>query len=310
MEYNSLGNRDKNYINGKISQFMDAYIRQYKVWTPEQALEAFVEKLAEIVGKEAFNKQYENGMVIWTSEVADTWLLSDESRTLAYVRMNKKYEKDKPIARANSPIMERVRFGYSWEKSKFFDISFGLKDGFNFIGTEDLKKYPFRPWTISHVEQALNQIYGISLPDVFRLLSVSHIEQAFYEYWLENYYSEKENPALIPEVCGFRAKFYYYEYDDKIYSSFSEMPHEPIFPEAKSVNFRYDFFVSNCKRNKAVLVELDGHEFHKTKPQRIIDSIKRNEAAKLGLPVIVLTGTKLQEDMASCFSSINDILGG
>lgn len=308
MEYDSLGKRDRNYINGKISQFTDAYIRQYKVWTPEQMLEAFVERLAEIVEKRSFNKHYEAGIEIWTSEVADEWLLSGKGQALSYERMNKKYEKDKPVAKANSPIVERVRFGYSWQESKFFDISFGLKDGYNFIDTENLKKYPFKPWTINHVEHELHKKYGISLPEIFRLLSVSPIEKAFYEYWLENYYSEKENSALIPEVCGFRAKLYYYEYDEKIYPSYREIPACASLPDVKPVNFRYDFFVSNSIRNKAVLIELDGHEFHKTKQQRIVDSIKRNEAAKLGLPVIVFTGTKLHENIESCFSSINDII--
>jgi len=308
MNFDCLEKRDKSYINGKISQFMDAYIRQYKVWTPEQMLEALVIKIGDIVKEGSFNINYENEVEVWTSEIPDKWLISSEGQALSYQRMSKKYEKDKPVAKANSPIVERVRFGYGWDNSKYFDISFGLKGGHNFIGTEDLKKYPFKPWTISHVDHELHNNYKTSLPDVFGLLSGSPIENMFYQYWLNNYYVDKENPAMIPEVCGFRAKFYYYQYKEKIYSSYSEMPPCAAFPDIKPVNFRYDFFVSNTKRNKAVLIELDGHEFHKTKAQRIIDSIKRNQAATLGIPVIVFTGTKVQEGIAACFSSINDIL--
>ena len=55
------------------------------------------------------------------------------------------------------------------------------------------------------------------------------------------------------------------------------------------------------RKKKAAFIELDGHEFHKTKPQRVVDSIKRNHAAKIGLPVIVFTGTKLTENIEACF---------
>ena len=35
-EFVDLEKIQKNFLNGKISQFVDAYIRKYKVWTPEQ----------------------------------------------------------------------------------------------------------------------------------------------------------------------------------------------------------------------------------------------------------------------------------
>lgn len=308
MDYSNLDKRTRNYINGKISQFMDAYIRQHKVWTPEQMLESFIEKMEELVSAGSFNKHYEDGALVWTSKLADDWIISKKGKSLSFERMSKKYKKDKPVARANSPIVERVRFGYSWDKSKFFDISFGLKGGYNFIETDDLKKYPYKPWVIRHVEQQLDELYGVDLTYILEILSTSPIEKQFYKYWLNHYYSDKDNPSIIPEVCGFRAKFYYYEYLGKVYSSWKDIPQEAEYPDAKSKNFRYDFFISNTKKKKAALIELDGHEYHKTKPQRIIDSIKRNEAAALGLPVIVFTGTKLNENIESCFASINDIL--
>jgi len=308
MDYSDLDKKEKNYINGKISQFMDAYIRQHKVWTPEQMLESFIEKIEDLVKQGNFNKRYEDSTFVWSSQLADEWIISKKGRSLSFERMKKKYKKDKPVARANSPIVERVRFGFSWDKSKFFDISFGLKDGYNYIETDDLKKYPFKPWVIKHVEQQLDEHYGIDIPHILKQLSTSPIEKQFYKYWLDNYYSDKDNPSIIPEVCGFRAKFYYYEYLGKVYATRKDIPEEAECRDVKSKNFRYDYFISNTKKKKAALIELDGHEFHKTKPQRIIDSIKRNEAATLGLPVIVFTGTKLNENIDSCFASIDDIL--
>lgn len=287
---------------------MDAYIRQHKVWTPDQMLESFVEKLERSVAGGEFNKDYESGAEVWSSEKADRWLISEEGEALAHGRMIKKYEKDKPIARANSPIVERVRFGLHWDKSKYFDISYGLKGGYNFVETEELKKYPYRPWTIRHVDHQLNNLFRVSLPDVFQLLCTSPLERSFYEYWLNNYYGAGDNPALVPEVCGFRARFWYLEYKGLAYPSYGELPPVDDPANIRAKNFRFDFFISSTNRNRAALIELDGHEHHKTKPQRIIDSIKRNEAARLDIPVIVFTGTQLHSNIAACFSSINEVL--
>lgn len=307
MEYTSLEKRNKNYINGKIAQFMDAYIRQHKVWTPEQMLDSLVEKMQETILNGHFAAEFEKGVKVWNSELSDRWLISDHGQVLAHERMKKKYAKDKPVAKANSPIVERVRFGLGWDVTKFFDISYGLKDGYNFIETEELKNYHYKPWLVSHVEQQLNDLYSTNLSETLDALSTSPIEKAFYKYWLANYYADN-NPALIPEVCGFREKFWYLEYKGYVYASYPDLPpiDDPL--NIKRKNFRFDFFISNTKKNKAVFIELDGHEHHKTKQQRIIDSIKRNEAAKLNIPVVVFTGTQIQADISTCFSSIDNLL--
>lgn len=308
MEFADLDQKDKRYTNGKIAQFMDAYIRQNKVWTPEQMLESFIENQEEQIKKGYFNKDYDGEKEIWNSEFADRWLLTTDGKSFALARMTKKYDKDKPIAKANSPIVERVRFGHYWDNTNYYDISYGLKGGHNFIETEELKKYPHKPWTISHVEQKLNELYKSTLPQVLEKLSASPIEKMFYMHWLDHFYDNKNNPALIPEVGGFRAKFWYYEYEGLAYATHNDLPPTDDPDDIKPKNFRFDFFVSNTKKNKAALIELDGHETHKTKPQRIIDSIKRNEAAALGIPVVVFTGTQIHSDISACFSSISDIV--
>ena len=296
------------YANGKIAQFMDAYIRQHKVWTPEQMLESFIEKLEETIQKRHFNTEYDNGEVVWSSEKMDRWLGSAKGQILAKERMVKKYEKDKPIAIADSPLVERVRFGFYWDKSKYFDISYGLKLGSSYVETEELRNYPHRPWIVSHVEQQLGELYKCDLSTLFGTLCRSPIEQAFYEYWLENYYHEKGNPALIPEVCGFRARFFHLEYKGMAYSTYSDLPPVGDPSNVKTKNFRFDFFVANTRRKRAILIELDGHEHHKTKPQRIVDSIKRNEAASHGIPVVVFTGTQIKAGIEGCFKSIEEVL--
>ena len=288
---------------------MDAYIRQYKVWTPEQMLESFLGKIQEGVNRREFNARYENGLSIWYSEDADRWLVTKFGKDFAFERMKNKYKKDKPIAKANSPIVERVRFGLHWEDSKYFDISFGLKNGCNFVEIEELKKLSYKPWTVKHVEQQLKDLYSTKLTTVLNLLCTSPIEKKFYEYWIDNYYS-KNAPAIIPEVCAFRDKFWYYEYKGCVYASHNDLPPVEDYTDVKSKNFRFDFFVSNTKKNKAILIELDGHEHHKTKSQRVLDSIKRNKAAMLEIPVsvVVFTGTQIHENIEACFDSIDDIL--
>jgi len=124
MEFADLDQKDKRYTNGKIAQFMDAYIRQNKVWTPEQMLESFIENQEEQIKKGYFNKDYDGEKEIWNSEFADRWLLTTDGKSFALARMTKKYDKDKPIAKANSPIVERVRFGHYWDNTNYYDISY------------------------------------------------------------------------------------------------------------------------------------------------------------------------------------------
>jgi len=284
--YDELNKRTKNYINGKISQYMDAYIRRHRVWSPEQMFESFVNEMKEQVRNRRFSISYEDGKPVWSSEEADIWLLSKNGREFVLERMIKKYNRYKEMARRNSPIVERIRFGYKHRDSKFFDISFGLVNGQSYVKLENIKRYPFAAWTIDHVEDELRKKYNVNLVQVLGLLSKSPIEQLFYQHWLCYYYPKRDNPAIIPEVCGFRKGFYYYTYKDRAYSSYRNIPSSAQYYEVRSVNFRYDFFVANTRRGKAALIELDGHEHHKTKRQRVIDSIKRNQATILNIPLI------------------------
>lgn len=309
MDYDNLETKNKHYVSGKISQYMDAYIRQNKVWTPEQMQESFYLHMQEQINKGWFKlSNYVDGQFLESSERLDRWLLTQEGIDTAYVRMSKKYEKDKKVAKADSPIIERLRFGHYWDNSVNYDIAYGLKDGHNFIPTEELKEYPHKAWSIAHVEQQLKDKYSTNLPAALAALSSSYIEVVFYKYWLNYYYQNKNNPAIIPEVNGFRPRFYYLEYNGKVYANHNDIPGRANLNDIKWKNFRFDFFVSNPKKKKAAVIELDGHEFHKTVDQRVIDSIKRNTAVQHNISIIVFTGTQITRNIDAVFEQIGDFL--
>ncbi len=309
MKYSDLDKRYKHFVNGKISQYMDAYIRQHKVWTPEQMHIDFFLMVDVENSRSEYTRYFEKGIETWTSEYPMKWLTSKEGKELALEKFKLKYEKDKPIADRKSPLIERVRFGFRWADSKYFDLNFGLKNGYNFIDTKALEKLQLIPWSIEHVNKQLREKYGCDLIHCLNELSLSHLERKFAQYWIQNYYSDK-NPAMIPEVCALRPQFYYYEYKDGIYSSIDELPvnYAQNQSQIKNVNYRYDFLVANFKRQKIAFIELDGFEHHKTREQQTIDSIKRNNASSVGISLLTFTSKSINEDIDAVFREVDVFL--
>ena len=87
VDYTDLSLKNKNYLNGKVSQFIDAYIRQHKVWTPEQILEELERRCQEDVDRGFFRRRIIRGIEDWNSEEADHWLLSKDGQGFALNRM-------------------------------------------------------------------------------------------------------------------------------------------------------------------------------------------------------------------------------
>lgn len=309
MTYKELQLEFKHIINGKLSQYTDAYIRQNKVWTPEQIHSDFIDFVQEEVDKESFTKHIKNGNVTHTTEFPMKWLLSEDGKALAMERFIKKYNKDKPVADKKSPLVERVRFGLKWDSTKFYDLNFGLKDGHNFITTAELQKMDSIPWTVEHVNTELLKNYNSNIINCLNQLATSYLEKKFVEYWKNNIYSD-DVPAIIPEVCGMRPKFYYYKYNDGIYTTRKEITDKfsASFNEIKAVNFRYDFLVANFKKQKIAFIELDGFEHHKTRENQTIDSIKRNNANSLGISLLTFTSKRINEDIDAVFDELKSFL--
>lgn len=114
MEYPQLDKRHINHLNGRLSQFMDAFIRQNKVWTPEQMYSVLFEKIEDEISNGHFIYETIDNYVSWTAEPAIRLLNTEKGRQFALERFQKKYKKDKPIADRKSPLVERIRFGIFW----------------------------------------------------------------------------------------------------------------------------------------------------------------------------------------------------
>ncbi|WP_289038346.1 hypothetical protein [uncultured Zobellia sp.] len=293
---------------------MDAYIRQHKVWTPEQMHYDFNEKVsAEIKNGDYLpDPKYSEHTTLdglnWL-EIrlnAIKWLTTDEGKKMSLARFTKKYVKNKPIADRKSPIVERIRFGLKWNKNQFYDINFGLKEAFRFKETSELENIQYLPWSVEHVNTELAEKYDCDIFECLDKLSTSHLEVKFVNYWKDNYYS-KSNPAIIPEVCGFRSNFYYFKYKENIYTRKTEILEEITSP-IKPVNFRYDFLIVNFKNQKIAFVELDGFEHHKTRQQQTIDSIKRNNASSNKVSLFTFTSKRIKEDIKSVFEELETYL--
>jgi hypothetical protein len=313
-EFENFESTKKNILNGKISQFMDAYIRQHKVWTPEQMQSDFIEKIEFEIknGDYIPDPKYieylssENKMFLEKKIDAIKWLTCDNGKAFSLNRFTQKYIKHKPIADRKSPIVERIRFGMKWDENNFYDINFGLKEAFRFRETSVLENIKYLPWTNEHVNSELDEKYNCNILHCLDKLSTSYLEKKFVEYWKLNYYSSN-NPALIPEVCGFRSNFYYYTYKENVYTNKTELL-EQITSPIKNVNFRYDFLVVNFKNQKIAFIELDGFEHHKTRQQQTIDSIKRNNASKNKIVLFTFTSKRINEDIKSVFNELESYL--
>jgi len=105
-EFNDFEKTQKNFLNGKLSQFMDAYIRQHKVWTPSQMLSDFNDKV---------HTELENGDYLPNPKYAEystpeseyflkirldavKWLITENGTEFSLNRFTKKYLKHKPVA--------------------------------------------------------------------------------------------------------------------------------------------------------------------------------------------------------------------
>ena len=308
--FDELNTIQKNFINGKISQFTDAYIRKFKVWTPNQILFDFNEKIQQNIAENHYltNEKYKKYLTeknIKDEELrleAINWLITQNGNEYALCKFTEKYEKNTCIAEKFSPLVERVRFGHNWDPENFFDINFGLKAGFQYIEIEKLQNIEYKPWTVEHLNRQLAENYNTNLSKCLKRLSTSHLEKKFVDYWIDKF-NKPENPALIPEVCGLRKKFYYHRYNNRVYASKSEIL-DTIKRPVENVNFRFDFLVANFTKQKLAFIELDGYEYHKTKEQQAIDSIKRNTSSNLDIPIFTFTSNKIYENIDAVFQQL------
>jgi very-short-patch-repair endonuclease len=77
-----------------------------------------------------------------------------------------------------------------------------------------------------------------------------------------------------------------------------------IVPQHKIENYRVDFAVPD----KKVAIELDGHDYHKTKKQRTYDAERERNIELLGWKVIRFTGSEVYKDVDYCVEQVNKFI--
>lgn len=306
MDYNELTTKEKQSVNGKIAQYMDVYIRQNKVWTPEQMCIDFLnEKKKECSSK--WFATITDSVRRKTLENSLSWLLSPIGQKHVLERMNNKYIKDNDIALRESPIAERVRFG-QWP-GNLYDISYGLKgsSGFNRMTTEELRLINYSAWTVEHVEDVLQRKYNKHLREIYNELPLNHYEIDFSDYWFNNLYSLNK-PALLPFINGLRPSFYCLEYNGKFYKNFNEIGIDSFDPNIKSIRFRFDFMLVNTFSKKSCFIDITPDTFPVNEKDKSLSTIKQCEAKENGFEYILLRQIEIKDSLSVCFSKIESIV--
>jgi len=301
MEYNELSTKEKQSVNGKIAQYMDVYIRQNKVWTPEQMCFDFLHEKNEEYNTKWF-ATIADGVRRVTLKNSLSWLISPIGQKYVLERMNNKYIKDNDIAIRENPITERVRFGI-WPDN-LYDISFGLKgtSGFNRMTTEELRSIKYSAWTVEHVEDVLQKKYSKTLRNIYNDLPMIHYEIDFSEYWFDHLYS-LHLPALLPYINGLRPSFYYLEYKGKLYNNYNEIGID-FNPNIKSVRFIYDFMLVNCFSKKSCLIDIIPDTFPVNEKDKSLIMIKKRQAEENGFEYITFKQIEIKNSLPDCFSNI------
>ncbi|WP_339797863.1 DUF559 domain-containing protein [Paenibacillus sp. FSL R5-0744] len=310
MKYKDLTQEEKWYVNGVLGKYMDKYVRDHLVWTPEQMYSDFIDYLTKFHEQGWYGKQFfENGVGIYKNKKEELWMVSEGGREHIMDSFTRKYNKNQKLARKKGPLVDRVRLGYRWDNDSFFDFGYGLQSGtHNYKKAEIVEGETLIPWTIAHVNHELER-YGTNLEELLIKFSKSPIEKHFYKYWLNNYTDDESLPALVPEVCGTREMFWTQTLDGMYYLNMSHIPkNNPKRMDAKATNVRFDFMLVNWYKQKKLLIELDGHDYHKTVEQRSKDAVKRAIATSQGFQLNVFTGTQVTRNVSACFDTIKDFL--
>jgi hypothetical protein len=68
--------------------------------------------------------------------------------------------------------------------------------------------------------------------------------------------------------------------------------------------YRVDFAIPD----QMIVIELDGHDYHKTKEQRTNDAKRERELKLLGWDVIRFTGSEIYQDVTKCVAQVLEII--
>lgn len=77
-----------------------------------------------------------------------------------------------------------------------------------------------------------------------------------------------------------------------------------LLPQVQFEMYRFDFGILGTN----VLIELDGHDYHKTKEQRTSDAKRQRYLEKKGFRVIRFTGSEIYRDLEGCVKETEEAL--
>lgn len=276
---------------GKLFQYKDAQLKSGgKFYNPENLIEKFYANISTAK---------------YITEEQKSWF-ADAGNRQKLQQWAADYQQEKPeLFGRNTPLEKRLQFGIYREHE--YDINFGLKGidgGHGFVSDEEFAALldEYDPWSIKHVNKELETKHSTDLKSVLEQLAEPGIEQKLAEHWLETYYSDDKNPALIPQLCGTDKKFWVKKEND-LY----RVSNAGSYSGDGSTVVRFDFAVINYRKQKKVMIELDGQESHKTHAQRSKDAVKRNLAGKLGWELKVYTGSQITYEFDAVAEELKDI---
>lgn len=288
-KYFSRGTIDAECF-GKLFQYKDAQLKSgTKFYNPENLIEKFY---AYISTRKDITEQQK----AWFAEQASRQKLLQWAAA---------YQQEKPeLFGRNTPLEKRLQFGiYKWDE---YDINFGLKEteeGYGFINDTDFAALlgQYDPWSIKHVEKELQEKHNTNLQNALEKLSLPGIERKLANEWLEKYYQDDKNPALIPQLRGTGKKFWVKKENDLYKIGDVDFSGGTGFTV-----IRFDFAVINYRKQKKLMIELDDQESHKTHIQRSKDAVKRNLAGKLGWEFKVYTGAQITHEFDEVMEELKE----
>lgn len=136
---------------------------------------------------------------------------------------------------------------------------------------EEMKKRPnFSYWSIENVEREIGNIVENKFIEQFE---PSSLEREFWDYWMENYYPNKKNPFMFPEVSGettskhgiYLEEPLFVAYKDKNSNIFNPSQEQGLINhqiDYFKTNVKFDFGIINDAKRVKLIVELNSNIYH------------------------------------------------
>ena len=145
---------------------------------------------------------------------------------------------------------------------------------------------------VARFEDVINGFsHTTELTDVIKVNSTE-----FAKVFEETQRLEREHPFFKLRLCESPIELRFFVY------AMHKIP--GLHPQVVVDSYRIDLAVPE----KKVAIELDGHEFHKSREQRTYDAKRQRYLQRQGWQVIRFTGTEIYEDVFKCIDEAIEII--